>query len=271
MRDLERIREVREYRLTGPQVRSLGLSTAVLLVALFVIGYQLGRLRSPIDGALLAPAGSGRDAGALLADLLSRQPGEAALASTSVASQRAPADEALGQTPALVATDATRLPLGEEPIPDSVALAEAEAAAADARGEGTARVVEVIERSFPEEAVPTLPSAIEEPPTVAEIVLPPSLPDARAPRLGAGGLAGPPAGKGFTVQLGAYESLEEARDVFEALRGRGLAPYHVQAEVSGKVWHRIRVGLYEHREQADAAAAELAGVTPFPPFVTRQP
>ena len=71
MRDLDRIREVREYRVTGPQLASLIGLIAVLVGAGFALGLQVGLLRQPLDERLLSPSvGGERDSSAVLADLL---------------------------------------------------------------------------------------------------------------------------------------------------------------------------------------------------------
>ena len=75
MRDLDRIREVREYRVTGPQLVSLLGLVALLASAAFLAGYQPGIWRGPLDSELLLPNAEEdtRKAGEALSDLLARR------------------------------------------------------------------------------------------------------------------------------------------------------------------------------------------------------
>ncbi|MCO4773878.1 MAG: SPOR domain-containing protein [Deltaproteobacteria bacterium] len=264
MRDLDRIKEVREYRVTGPQLSSFLISALVFAAAVFAIGFQIGRLQSPIDVALLEPLGEDeRDAGSLLADMLAEND-QRALASTAP-SDPPPPLSASDQSRAAAATAADEpqpepesAPEVEEPEPEPVP----ELAALEP--EPTPKpslVIERVERSFPEgeepEAVaviePVVPEPTSEPPT-APIALP-----------------GAPSGRGFTVQVGAFEALEEAAQTVAKLKGQGHEVFYVAAEVNGKTYHRVRVGLYPSRDAADAAAVGLQGATPHGTFVTQQP
>lgn len=58
----------------------------------------------------------------------------------------------------------------------------------------------------------------------------------------------------FTLQVGSFPSLEEARPSVEALEKVGLRPFVREAEVKGKGrWFRVYVGGYANREDAQKA------------------
>lgn len=59
-----------------------------------------------------------------------------------------------------------------------------------------------------------------------------------------------PAGK-FTLQIGSYPALDEARDQADSLEALGLRPYMRQANVKGRDWFRLYVGGYESKEAAE--------------------
>jgi cell division septation protein DedD len=73
------------------------------------------------------------------------------------------------------------------------------------------------------------------------------------------------------VQLAAYESADKARDLISSLRGKGIEAFHQQGDVEGTTWHRVRVGVYASRAEAELGAARLVGASPFDPYVTRIP
>lgn len=268
MRDLDRIQEVSEYRVTGPQLTSVAVSALVLLVAVFGIGFQLGRLQTPVDVALLEPVGATEDPESLLAEMLAEKEGRT-LASTAPERPLAATDDTAPE-PIEPATEA--------PVPDEPAVAEPvepeepeepvepeeptespELVASDVK---PAYVREVIERSEPETPQPQA----EEPPEELAVAEATPEPVAAAPALPRA-----PAGRGFTVQVGAYETVAEAQDIIRALQARGAEVFHVEANVNGRTWHRVRVGLYPSRAAAESAAAGLQDATPDAPFVTSQP
>ncbi|MBN1885650.1 MAG: SPOR domain-containing protein [Candidatus Krumholzibacteriota bacterium] len=70
-------------------------------------------------------------------------------------------------------------------------------------------------------------------------------------------------GVGFTIQLGAFSEQENAerfaaelRDLIDGLRIERI-------ERGGRTWHRIRVGRYGTREEAEAAAARIKNETGY--------
>jgi len=271
VRDLDRIREVREFRVTGPQLTSLLVSALVLTGAVFAIGYQLGRLRTPMDLALLEPQGeSDRDAGSLLAEMLAEKE-QRTLASTApaLAEARAAAEPEqvpepeLAEEPASPALTASDVRAGLVPS-DLAADNPADLAGKEEPTPGGPTMV--VERSFPEGDEPATaepePIAVIEPipetVAVVQAVAPVELPSA-------------PPGRGYTVQVGAFESLEEAAATVTSLQALGQDVFHVAATVNGTVYHRVRVGLFASKDAAAVAAKELEGATPHGTYVTEQP
>ncbi|MBI5186798.1 MAG: SPOR domain-containing protein [Nitrospinae bacterium] len=62
----------------------------------------------------------------------------------------------------------------------------------------------------------------------------------------------------FTIQVGAYNSMEKAEDIMSKLRkGCNAAVYWLPARIGGKVWYRVRVGEFPDQESARLFAKEL--------------
>lgn len=244
MRDFEHIRQVQEYRVTGPQ-----LVTALVLVAAgaagaFFFGYELGLLQRPVEPELLAPAaGEEREAELALAELLAEQATPAPQPTTATEQLRAEAESAdvAGRPPGGLTADELRAATAEQ-------------------GEGLTVVDDTrpTPEPTPEPTPQPTPGAVEDVPSLT----------VQQPH----GLPGPPPGAtGFTVQMAAYDDTEQARSLIEALRSKSYEAFHMEAEVDGRTWHRVRVGIYATREEADEAVKRLEGVGPFPPFVAHQP
>ncbi len=293
MRDLERLKEVREYRVTGPQVASLLGLCALLMVAAFVAGFEVGLWQRPVDEQLLEPAGFvDRDPGEVLADLLAER-------------SREEVESASGELPSLDSPPNPSDAEAEEAVGGVIALAESAMAEEDKEPLViAAEAIEVVRReAVPEGADDPLVSdagARENAPLVARddtqtaaAAEPPgsggtglrSAPVASGQRteglpplvahepleVSRVSLPGPPStDSGFTVQVGAYESEEEAAGVIERLRKQGFEAFHHQAKVGTKTWHRVRVGVFSSRALAEEEGRKLASVVPFSPFVTRQ-
>ena len=66
-----------------------------------------------------------------------------------------------------------------------------------------------------------------------------------------------PGTAGWTIQVAAFQTPEEADAQVEALQTDGLKPFRTEALVKGETWYRVRVGAFKSREAAEAAAAEL--------------
>jgi len=276
VRDLDRIREVREYRISGPQVMTFLVSGLLLIGSVFVVGYQFGRLRAPSDAALLAPLGSAeqRDPGAVLAEMMARRTSDAAL-SAAAPSLKLEVEDHLTATddtaasPGLVASDVAALPVDAE-ITSAEPPPEPEVTEPEVAPES-----EVVAEPTPEPEVapePT-PELVVEHVSVAVVEDPEPTPESvpELPSVEAGALPAPPSGRGYTVQVGAYETREEAAETIQTLQAQGLPVFHVSAVVNGKTWHRVRVGMHATRALADASAVQLAEATEYTPYVTSQP
>jgi DedD protein len=59
----------------------------------------------------------------------------------------------------------------------------------------------------------------------------------------------------YTLQIGSYPQMEEARDQSESLEALGLKPYMRPAEVKGKRWFRVYVGGFASQEAAEKVGA----------------
>jgi cell division septation protein DedD len=250
VRDLDRIREVRRFSLTAGQLVSLAASAVAFAGGCAWLAFTAGRLHAPIDPSLLAPESPGDGDGAL-ARLQDSSPEDGAL---TVGDDTRPGPPHAATAGAAGTVDAAS---------PSTALAAAVA---------TPRAAETLEPAAPPEDLEALSTREAPPEATAPTRSPPATTPSPTPAPAAARpLPPPPAGKGFTVQIGAYESVDEARSVIASLAERGLPVFHQEASVDGRTWHRVRVGLYDQRADADAAAARLGGATPFTPFVTRQP
>ena len=293
MRDLDRLKEVREYRVTGPQLAALLSLGVLVVVASFVAGFEAGLWRRPIDEDLMRPAGSDgdRDAGEVLAALLAERSEEieddggpprmkapslvtsienpdanAAQQGSGVdeeASQASP-EEAGGESPdgaGLTVADDTR---GPEPEAADVASALPAVALEERLTPEPEEPVQAPTPASepspePKSAPPVPATAVEESTKPQEVATDASLP------------ASPPGRTGFTVQLAAYPSSMEAGELIGDLRSKGFEAFHQEASVDGKTWYRVRVGVYSSREDAESEARRLSKVSPFTPYVTTQP
>ncbi|RME27411.1 MAG: SPOR domain-containing protein, partial [Deltaproteobacteria bacterium] len=77
---------------------------------------------------------------------------------------------------------------------------------------------------------------------------------------------------GWAIQVAAYEDPDQADAEVERLSGQGYAAYRTAALVAGRTWHRVRIGGYDSREDAEAAREALQdqlGVTDL--IVARAP
>lgn len=64
-----------------------------------------------------------------------------------------------------------------------------------------------------------------------------------------------PVGK-FTLQIGSYPTMEEARDQADSLEALGLKPVMRPADVKGKRWYRLFAGNFNSKELAEKAGAQ---------------
>jgi cell division septation protein DedD len=68
------------------------------------------------------------------------------------------------------------------------------------------------------------------------------------------------AGGDYAVSFGSYSTLAAADSVVKALRDSQLPGFRESALVAGKTWHRVRIGPYATRAEAEAARLRAAHV-----------
>lgn len=71
----------------------------------------------------------------------------------------------------------------------------------------------------------------------------------------------------YTIQVGAFEAPDGAEKLSEDLKKKNYAAYVLEKTVPGKgTWHRVRVGRYAGRAEAERVAKileEREGLTTF--------
>ncbi len=73
----------------------------------------------------------------------------------------------------------------------------------------------------------------------------------------------------YTVQVGAFTEKEVAENLSRKLRKKGYPSYTMDKTLPGRgVWHRVRVGNYESRKEAERVADMLERRERFTTFVT---
>lgn len=64
------------------------------------------------------------------------------------------------------------------------------------------------------------------------------------------------AGK-FTVQIASYPAEAEAQKMAEQLKDKGFSAFYLPAQVNGKTWYRVSVGLFATQKEAQDHKSEL--------------
>ena len=73
----------------------------------------------------------------------------------------------------------------------------------------------------------------------------------------------------WTLQLSAYQDKAEADRFASDLRGKGYAPFVVEAHVPGKgTWYRVRMGRFPSKDAAARYLIDFQRETQIPAFVT---
>ena len=73
---------------------------------------------------------------------------------------------------------------------------------------------------------------------------------------------------GYTVQVGAFQSLDYAQEIVELLKQKGFSPSLTTVFLpDGKTWHRVRVGNFALREEAETMVQELKESGQFEPMI----
>lgn len=129
-------------------------------------------------------------------------------------------------------------------------------------------------RHFPIEGdvpLPPPPPALPLPP-VPPVSSPSALPAAPSPSPAQAETGAAPGS--FTVQVGAFRSLEPARALAQRLADRGYDAFVVTVDLTASggrgVWHRVRVGHFAERPPAVEVAGRLAGEERVPAQVLRE-
>jgi DedD protein len=254
VRDLDRIQEVSEYRVTGPQLGTLCVLILILVSFAGLAGYQAGVMHGPVDEELLNPnTGAAAGGSAVLADMLAERKFETKPGSDEIEGVPPRMDApGLGSSltdpnPDLEIVEISDAPEGEQAETTSDASAEQSPET-------------VTEEQPPEDVNP-------EPATAA-----PETTEEGTEETSTRPASQGPKGRGFTIQLAAYPSSKEADELVASLRAAGFKDAFYQvAKVNGRTWYRVRVGVYRSRPEAESAAGRLAGVSPYDPYITTHP
>lgn len=83
-------------------------------------------------------------------------------------------------------------------------------------------------------------------------------------------LPGPQPAGGYAVQLAAFPSAAEAAALASGVESSGASVYTMQVQVRGETWHRVRVGRFSRRADAQAWLPALTELTPFEPIVVTE-
>lgn len=274
MRDLDRIHEVPEYRVTGPQLGTLLVLTGLLVGGAGLAGYQAGLMHGPVDEELLSPStGASSGGGAVLADMLAERDQH----------KKTQTDGIEGVPPRLGAPE-----LGNsltDPDPDLAVADRGVVPTELVEGQPVGFVESSDESSGgqvdPPESSDQTPTEVAEAVTAAKEPEPPEQvvqaeaqepPASTSTSSGVRPLSEAPKGRGFTIQLAAYPSPKEADELVLSLRSAGFnEAFYQVAKVNSRTWYRVRVGIYGSRAEADSAASRLAGVSPYDPYITTHP
>lgn len=221
----------REIQLSGKALVFVFMAGVVILVAVFLMGLQVGR------GVLAArgPAGSETVAAE------TEPPPPPAAATSGSSTSPATAGEKLSYAERLGS---------QEPAKEQL---KAEATPAPPETAPTPRA----------DAAPTTP---EPAPPVAKTT--PAPPPAKTAVPAAA--SAEPAGAGFAIQVAALREREEADVIAKRLSGKGYPAYVVSpAKGERAAIFRVRVGKYKDRAEADTVAARLQKEEQFKPWIVR--
>ena len=73
---------------------------------------------------------------------------------------------------------------------------------------------------------------------------------------------------GYTVQVGAFQTLQYADEILASLKKQGFSPELSTVYLSnGKTWNRVRVGNFASREEAEAMVQKLKESGKFEPMI----
>lgn len=65
----------------------------------------------------------------------------------------------------------------------------------------------------------------------------------------------------YTVQIGSFNSEEEAKEKVSSLKEQGFSAYFFAANIKGKTWYRVSVGLFSSEAEAKKYKADFTAKT----------
>jgi DedD protein len=257
VRDQDKLREKIELSLDNRQVVSLVIGSLVVLGVVFVLGVMVGKG--------LAPAGKGApqdllgtldragvpDAGPQLALTFQKE-----LTQPAPPVPPPPLDAHAAKPVEKQAPKVDVHPPASKPEPANPV--ETVASAEEPRKPLVPREQKDEPRSTPAPVAPAMDRKLSDAFSAAKKDAPKKeAPAPAAPR------------DGFTVQVAASQSKDEAEGVLQKLRGSGLRPYVMDVELPGKGhWYRVRLGSFKGRDDAEKYARDLKRETGLTAFVT---
>ncbi len=246
MRDLERLQDEMEYRVSPGQLRLVFLGVLAVACAIFAVGVSVGKRLEPGSTALAVdPLAEIDRAAAPAAEAAQEEepegePEAPALTYHNELTQREPARR---NRAALPRDPEERDRASEEERPAPAAPAEPAAPAPRARAPRSAPAP--APAPDPEEPVPTEPARPEEPEPGESAV--------------------------YTLQVGSFETREEAGQFAADLRTRGHPTFLVRTSMPERgTWYRVRVGPFHSRREATGYQARFERGERLPTFLVRR-
>jgi cell division septation protein DedD len=283
MRDVDKLKEKIELTLDNQQVVSLVIGSLVVLGVVFVLGVMVGK-------QLAVPATNPAQQDPLAAidqkaapkppkepdppltftkDLLEPVANSPAPKGEVKADPKAekpvpkPEPKLAEVAKAVEAPKPAAVPKGEEARPSEGAKAPA--------AESTPSAPKVVSQAEPKagaNAESKAPEPESKPAPALDKKLAEAFNAARAAPKVEAKVAPPPPGS-YTVQVAASQQKTDVDQVMSKLRGSGLSPYLVDANIPGKGrWFRVRVGSFRSRNDAEKYVHDLKRETGMSGFVT---
>jgi cell division septation protein DedD len=299
MRDAHRMKEKFDLSLDNRQIVSLLIAGIVVLGAVFVLGVVVGKKLSESDKAGGAPdLLSALDQKAAVMDKVHAEPATTFQEELTKKAPPAPRDTAPAKLPAAIKPEpatakAEPRPAEPKPAPEAKPPSEAKPApevkhaeAAPVADPTEADLAQPVKSDKPQKAAE--PAKAEKKDSLADRIhavataphddaVPPAQVATRTSEKTAP--TSPPVDKakaepapvkgGFTLQLSAAQTREEADRFASGLKQKGYAPYIVTAQVPGKgTWYRVRLGSFPSRDQASRYLQDFRRETQMEAFVT---
>ena len=74
----------------------------------------------------------------------------------------------------------------------------------------------------------------------------------------------------YTVQVASYATEAEAKTQAEVLKGKGYSAFFVPAEIKGKTWYRVSIGLFSDHKTATNYRTELLSTNAVPSAIVQK-